>query len=67
MKTDGDLCNPNIYLPLDIRTVDGNVRLLEDCFGTQRDKRAFSEDTFCGFLLLLGLKACARGGLAEAF
>jgi hypothetical protein len=39
VKTDGDLCNPNIYLPLDIRTVDGNVRLLEDCFGTQRDKR----------------------------
>lgn len=60
MKTDGDLGNPNIYVPLDTRTVDRNVRLLEDCFGTKRDERWFSEDTFCGVLLLLGLEACAR-------
>ena len=49
MKTDGDLGNPNVYVPLDARTVDRKVRLLEDCFGSQRDKRWFSEDTFRGF------------------
>ena len=67
MKTDGDLGNPNVYVPLDTRTVDRKVRLLEDCFGTQRDKRWFSEVAFCGLLRLLGIESCAPSGYAEAF
>jgi LmbE family N-acetylglucosaminyl deacetylase len=67
MKTDGDPGNPNVYVPLDTRTVDRKVRLLEDCFGTQRDKRWFSEGASHGLLRLLGIEACARSGYAEAF
>jgi hypothetical protein len=54
MKTDGDLGNPSVYVPLDTRTVDRKVRLLEDCCGAQRDKSWFSEDAFrgcCGHLV----------------
>ena len=60
MKTDRDLGNPNVYVPLDTRTVDRKVRLLEDCFGTQRDKRWFSEDAFRGLLRLRGSKPAPR-------
>jgi hypothetical protein len=67
MKTDGDLGNPSVYVPLDTRTVDRNVRPLEDCFGTQRDKRWFSKDAFRGLRRPLGIEACPPGGFAEAF
>jgi LmbE family N-acetylglucosaminyl deacetylase len=67
MKTDGDLGNPNVYVPLDTRTVDRKVRLLEDCFGSQRDKRWFSEEAFRGLLRLRGVEAGAPSGYAEAF
>jgi LmbE family N-acetylglucosaminyl deacetylase len=67
MKTDGDLGNPNVYVPLDTRTVDRKLRLLEDCFGTQRDKRWFSGDAFRGLLRLRGIEAGAPSGYAEAF
>ena len=46
LKIDGDLGNPNVYVPLDAATVRRKIRLLTDCFGTQRDKRWFSEDAF---------------------
>jgi hypothetical protein len=44
-------------VPLDTRTVERNVRLLAHCFGTQRDKRWFSEAAFRGLLWLLGIEA----------
>ena len=67
MKTDCGLGKPNVYGPLDTHTVDRNVRLLEDCFGTKRDGRRFSEDGFRGLLRLLGIEARPPGGYAEAF
>jgi hypothetical protein len=67
MKIDGDLGNPNVYVPLDAATVDRKVRLLEDCFGTQRDKRWFSEDAFRSLMRLRGVEAGAPSGYAEAF
>jgi hypothetical protein len=59
-KTDGDLGNPDVYVPLDTRTVDRKVRLLEGCFDTRRDKRSFSEDAFRVLVRLLGIEACPR-------
>jgi LmbE family N-acetylglucosaminyl deacetylase len=67
MKIDGDLGNPNVYVPLDAATVDHKIRLLEDCFGTQRDKRWFSEDAFRGLMRLRGVEAGSTSGYAEAF
>jgi LmbE family N-acetylglucosaminyl deacetylase len=67
MKLDGDIGNPNFYVPLDAATVRRKIRLLMDTFGTQRDKRWFSEDAFRALLRLRGVEAGAPSGLAEAF
>jgi LmbE family N-acetylglucosaminyl deacetylase len=67
MKLDGDLGNPNVYVPLDSATVRRKVSLLNGCFGTQRDKRWFSEDAFRGLMRLRGIEAGSPSGYAEAF
>jgi LmbE family N-acetylglucosaminyl deacetylase len=67
MKTDGDVGNPNVYVALSPPIVERKLRLLEDCFGTQRSKRWFSEDAFRGLMRLRGLEAGAPSGHAEAF
>jgi LmbE family N-acetylglucosaminyl deacetylase len=67
LKIDGDLGNPNVYVSLDAATVNRKLRLLEDCFGSQRDKRWFSEEVFRGLMRLRGAEAGATSGYAEAF
>jgi LmbE family N-acetylglucosaminyl deacetylase len=67
LKIDGDVGNPNVYVPLDAATVRRKLRLLQDCFGTQRDKRWFSEDVFCSLMRIRGVEAGAPSGYAEAF
>ena len=54
-------------MPLDAATVDRKVQLLDDCFGSQRDKRWFSEEAFRGLMRLRGVEAGAPSGYAEAF
>jgi LmbE family N-acetylglucosaminyl deacetylase len=67
VKLDGDIGNPNVYVPLDATTVRRKVSLLMDCFGTQRDKRWFSEDVFRGMMRFRGMEAGSTSGYAEAF
>jgi LmbE family N-acetylglucosaminyl deacetylase len=67
MKLDGDIGNPNFYVPVDTATVRRKLRVLLECFGSQRDKRWFSEDVFRGLLRLRGVEAGAASGYAEAF
>jgi LmbE family N-acetylglucosaminyl deacetylase len=67
MKLDGDIGNPNVYVPLDKATVRRKISLLMDCFGSQRDKRWFSEDVFRGVMRLRGMEAGSPSGYAEAF
>jgi LmbE family N-acetylglucosaminyl deacetylase len=67
MKLDGDLGNPNVYVPLSLATVGRKARILKDCFRTQRDKRWFSDDAFRALMRLRGVEAGAASGLAEAF
>lgn len=67
IKLDGDIGNPNFYVPVDDATVGRKIRLLMDAFGTQRDKRWFSEDVFRGLMRLRGVEAGAPSGYAEAF
>jgi LmbE family N-acetylglucosaminyl deacetylase len=66
-KVDGDLSQPNVYVPLDAATVRRKMAVLLGTFGTQRDKRWFSEDVFRGLLRLRGMEAGAASGFAEAF
>jgi len=67
MKKDGDLGQPNTYVPLDEATVHRKIQLLMEGFGSQRDKTWFSEDAFLGLMRLRGIEACAPSGYAEAF
>jgi LmbE family N-acetylglucosaminyl deacetylase len=67
IKLDGDIGNPNVYVSLDAATVRRKVKLVMDAFGTQRDKRWFSEDVFRGLLRIRGVEAGSPSGYAEAF
>jgi LmbE family N-acetylglucosaminyl deacetylase len=67
VKLDGDIGNPNVYVPLDAATVQRKVDLLMSAFASQRDKGWFSEDVFRGVMRLRGVEAGAPSGFAEAF
>ena len=66
-KWDGDLGQPNIYVPLTGAVAKRKSRTLLDVFGTQRSKDWFSEETFLGLLRLRGIECRAEDGYAEAF
>jgi LmbE family N-acetylglucosaminyl deacetylase len=66
-KVDGDLGQPNTYVPLDAATVRRKVTLLESSFGSQRDRRWFSEEAFRALMRLRGVEAGSPSGYAEAF
>ena len=66
MKLDGDLGNPNVYVPLDTATVRRKISLLMDTFGSQRGKRWFTEEIFRGLMRLRGMESGSSSGYAEA-
>ena len=66
-KWDGDLGQPNFYVPLREQTMQRKVDVLLSCFATQRPKSWFDEGTFRGLARLRGLECRAREGYAEAF
>lgn len=67
LKLDGDIGNPNVYVALDEATVKRKMNLLMSSFGSQRDKRWFTEDAFRGLMRIRGIEAGAPAGYAEAF
>jgi hypothetical protein len=56
-----------VYVPLDAATVRRKMRVVLDCFKSQRDTRWFSEDVFRGLMRLRGVEAGTDSGSAEAF
>jgi len=66
-KFDGDLGQPNCFVPLDRATAVRKAKYLEKVFGTQRDKHWFSSETFMGLMRLRGMECHAPSGYAEAF
>jgi LmbE family N-acetylglucosaminyl deacetylase len=66
-KFDGDLGQPNCFVPLDHATSARKAKYLDQAFGTQRDKHWFSSETFLGLLRLRGMECRAPEGYAEAF
>jgi LmbE family N-acetylglucosaminyl deacetylase len=67
VKLDGDIGNPNLYVPLDAATVRRKTDVLVSSFTSQRDKRWFSADVFQGLMRIRGMEAGASSGYAEAF
>ena len=66
-KYDGDLGQPNVYVPISKELCDAKVRYLMEEFSTQRSRQWFSEDTFYSLLRLRGIEANVTARYAEAF
>ena len=65
IKYDWDLGNPTCFVVLDGDTVDRKAALLMDCFGSQRSKDWFDEETFKGLARIRGVQCHAP--YAEGF
>jgi LmbE family N-acetylglucosaminyl deacetylase len=66
-KWDGDLGQPNTYVPLSRDGLARKVQLLSRHFGSQRSKDWFDAETFTGLARLRGMECRAPEGFAEAF
>jgi LmbE family N-acetylglucosaminyl deacetylase len=64
-KWDGDLMQPNLFVPLDPEDVAAKIAVLRDVFSSQRNKHWFDEETFRGLMRIRGLESNTR--YAEAF
>ena len=66
-KWDGDLGQPNFYMPVSASTLERKVNLLISHFGSQRSKQWFDAETFFGLARLRGMECRAPERYAEAF
>jgi LmbE family N-acetylglucosaminyl deacetylase len=66
-KWDGDLGQPNCYVPLSSAIAQRKVRALMKVFASQRSKGWFDDATFLGLMRLRGVECRAASGYAEAF
>lgn len=66
-KYDGDLGQPNVFMPLESEICEKKIRYLMDVFSSQRYKRWFEESTFSSLMRLRGMECNAPSGYAEAY
>ena len=66
-KYDGDLGQPNVFVPLTSELCEKKVRYVMDAFQSQRCKRWFREETFFALMRLRGMECNSSSGYAEAF
>lgn len=66
-KWDGDLSQPNAFVPLSHAMARRKVQYLMEIFATQRARDWFDEETFFGLLRLRGVECRAQSGWAEGF
>jgi LmbE family N-acetylglucosaminyl deacetylase len=66
-KYDGDLGQPNVFVPLDQKIYEKKIRYLMEAFATQREKRWFTPETFLALMRLRGMECVAPSSYAEAF
>ena len=66
-KWDGDLGQPNTFVPIRSSTLEQKVELLGDHFGTQRSKDWFDPETFRSLARLRGMECRAPDRFAEGF
>jgi LmbE family N-acetylglucosaminyl deacetylase len=64
-KYDGDIGQPNVFIPLADDTVDAKLELVHRHFASQADKHWFDDELFRGLLRLRGMECATR--YAEAF
>jgi LmbE family N-acetylglucosaminyl deacetylase len=66
-KWDGDVAQPNVYVPLTAEIMERKCALLAAHFGTQRSKDWFDAETFRGLARLRGMECRAPERYAEGF
>jgi len=66
-KYDGDLGQPELFVPLHVEVCERKVRFIMDAFKSQHSKRWFEENTFLSLMRLRGMECNASSGYAEAF
>jgi LmbE family N-acetylglucosaminyl deacetylase len=66
-KWDGDLGQPNLYIPVSAEVLRRKVELLNMHFGSQRSKQWFDSEVFLGLARLRGMECRAPERYAEAF
>lgn len=66
-KWDGDMGQPNLYVPVAASAVKRKIDLLMRHFGSQRSKQWFDAETFLGLARLRGMECRAPERYAEAF
>ncbi len=66
-KYDGDLGQPNFFVPLQPEVYQKKVRFIMEAFESQRAKRWFQEETFLSLMRLRGMECNSPSGYAEAF
>ncbi len=66
-KYDGDLGNPNFFVPLTRPLVERKVAAIRAHFPSQHGRGWFTEETFFAIARLRGIGCNAPDGLAEAF
>ena len=67
LKYEGDLGQPNVFVPLRAATAQRKVAHLTRHFGSQRSKDWFNADNFLALARIRGLECRAPDGFAEAF
>jgi LmbE family N-acetylglucosaminyl deacetylase len=66
-KWDGDMGQPNLYVPVSAAVLQRKVDLLISHFGSQRSKQWFDSETFFGLARVRGMECRAPERYAEAF
>jgi len=66
-KYDGDLGQPNLFVPLTAEQCESKIRYVMQVFESQKTKHWFKEDTFRSLMRLRGMECNAPSGYAEAF
>src|SRR6266851_3144891 len=66
-KYDGDLGQPNFFVPLEEDTYQKKTRILIESFRSQGQKQWFDEQTFLAILRLRGMEANSQTRFAEAY
>ena len=66
-KYEGDLGQPNLYVPLSRAQAERKVEILMEGFASQRGHHWFDPQTFLGLMRLRGIECNAAEGHAEAF
>ncbi|MGE5515227.1 MAG: PIG-L deacetylase family protein [Bacteroidota bacterium] len=66
-KYEGDIGNPNLFVPVSRAHAETKVATLMECFASQRSRGWFDPATFLGLMRLRGIGCNAPSGYAEAF